>query len=163
MRIKICNYGSYGYSPDGYIFCLSSRLAPVLKTIFLSYHIIVTNLTPMALNRAIGVRLVTIFHQCVISYTCNQSNSDGSVSYHILVTSLTPMALFRAIGVRLVTSIWYDTLTKNCFRDWSQSTCQATVQTCCPLRTLDRNERIQVPYVRICNHFDRISICCSYV
>ena len=48
--------------------------------------------------------LKTIFHQCVISYTCSQSYSDGS----------------RAIRVRLPTSIWYDTL-KNCLKDWSQS------------------------------------------
>ena len=42
------------------------------------------------------------FHQCVISYICSQSNSDGSVfsnffinaSYHILVSSLTLMAMF---------------------------------------------------------------------
>ena len=27
----------------------------------------------------------------------------------------------RAIRVRLTTSIWYDTLMKNCFKDWSQS------------------------------------------
>ena len=43
--------------------------------------------------------LKTIFHQCVISFTCSQSNTDGSeffinVSYHILVASLTLMALF---------------------------------------------------------------------
>ena len=30
---------------------------------------------------------------CDISYTCSQSNSDGSVTYHILVASLTLMAL----------------------------------------------------------------------
>ena len=36
--------------------------------------------------------LITIFHQCVISYTCSQSNSDGSVFY-------------RIIRVRLATSI----------------------------------------------------------
>ena len=43
-------------------------------------------------------------------------------SYDILVASLTLMALFyRAIRVRLATSIWYDTLMKNCFKDWSQS------------------------------------------
>ena len=44
-----------------------------------------------------------------------------NVSYNILVASLTLMALFRAIRVRLATSIWYDTLIKNCFKDWSQS------------------------------------------
>ena len=38
-----------------------------------------------------------------ISYTCSQSNSDDS------------------IRVRLATSICYDTLMKNCFKDWSQS------------------------------------------
>ena len=45
-----------------------------------------------------------------------------NASCHILVTSLTLMALFlnRAIRVRLATSI-YDTLMKNCFKDWSQS------------------------------------------
>ena len=44
-----------------------------------------------------------------------------NVSY-ILVASLTLMALFnRATRVRLATSIWYDTLMKNCFKDWSQS------------------------------------------
>ena len=51
--------------------------------------------------------LKTIFHQCVMSSTCSQSNSDGSV--------------LRAIRVRLATSIYYDTLMKNCFKDWSQS------------------------------------------
>ena len=35
-----------------YLYCVMDRLAPVLKT---------------------------IFHQCVISYTCSQSYSDGSV------------------------------------------------------------------------------------
>ena len=35
--------------------------------------------------------LDTVFHQCVISYTCSQSNSDGSV---LLVASLTLTALF---------------------------------------------------------------------
>ena len=40
---------------------------------------------------------------------CSQSYSDGSV-------------LNRAIRVRLATSIWYGTLMKNCFKDWSQST-----------------------------------------
>ena len=49
--------------------------------------------------------LKTIFHQCVISYTCSQSN----------------FVLNRAIRVRLATSISYDTLMKNCFKDWSQS------------------------------------------
>ena len=39
-------------------------------------------------------------------------------SFHILVASLT----LRAIRVRLATSIWYDTLMKNCFKGWSQST-----------------------------------------
>ena len=52
--------------------------------------------------------LKTIFHQCVISYTYSQFNSGGSV--------------LRATRVRLATSIWYDTLMKNCFKDWSQST-----------------------------------------
>ena len=27
----------------------------------------------------------------------------------------------RAMGVRLATSLWYGTLMKNCFKDWSQS------------------------------------------
>ena len=40
------------------------------------------------------------FHQCVISYTWSQSNSDGSVK--------------TEPSVRLVTSMWYDTLMKNC-------------------------------------------------
>ena len=48
------------------------------------------------------------FHKCVILYTCSQSNSGGSV-------------LNRAIRVRLATSVWYDTLMKNCFKYWSQS------------------------------------------
>ena len=52
--------------------------------------------------------LKTMFHQCVISYTCSPSNSGGS--------------FYRAIRVRLPTSIWYETLIKNCFKDWSQST-----------------------------------------
>ena len=43
--------------------------------------------------------LKTIFHQCVISYTCSQSNSDGSVWLQV----------------------YDDTLMKNCFKDWSQS------------------------------------------
>ena len=62
-----------------------------LKSFFInvSYHILVASLTVMAL----------FFHQCVLSYTCSQSNSDGSVffinvSYHILVASLTLMDLF---------------------------------------------------------------------
>ena len=69
-----------------------------LKQFFInvSYHILVASLTLMAL-----FYLKTIFHVCVISYTCSQSNSDGSVlkqffinvSY-ILVTSLTLMVLF---------------------------------------------------------------------
>ena len=50
-----------------------------------------------------------------------------NVSYNILVASLTLMALFedRAIRVRLATSILYDTLMKNCFKDWSQSTLES--------------------------------------
>ena len=42
--------------------------------------------------RRLAPFLKTIFHQCVISYTCSQSNSDCSV-------------LNRAIRVRLATSI----------------------------------------------------------
>ena len=47
---------------------------------------------------------------------------------HILVVSITLMTLFwnRAIRVGLATSIWYDTLMKNCFKDWSQSISHAT-------------------------------------
>ena len=56
---------------------VSDRLAPVLKT---------------------------IFHQCVISYTYSQSNSDGSV----LKTE--PLDLN-----------WLQENVKNCFKDWSQS------------------------------------------
>ena len=37
-----------------------------------------------------------------------------NVSYNILEASLT-------LRVRLATSIWYDTLIKICFKDWSQS------------------------------------------
>ena len=44
-----------------------------------------------------------------------------NMSYHILVARLTLMALFWAVRVRLATSIWYDTLIKNCFKDWSRS------------------------------------------
>ena len=46
-----------------------------------------------------------------------------NVSYTILVASLTLRALFknRAIRVRLAKSIFYDTVVKNCFKDWSQS------------------------------------------
>ena len=59
------------------------------------------SIVPMTSGRLATV-LKTIFHQCVISYTCSQSNSDGSVlkqfvinvSYHLLVASLTLMALF---------------------------------------------------------------------
>ena len=49
--------------------------------------------------------LKTIFHQCVISYTCSQSNSDGSV----LSSELDWLQVYD------------DTLMKNCFKDWSQS------------------------------------------
>ena len=51
------------------------------------------------------------------------------VSYHILIASLTRMALSynRAIRVRLAISIWYETLMKNCFKDWSQSRSMQTV------------------------------------
>ena len=136
---------------------LLPRLAPVLKTIFHQYVIshtcsqsnsdgsVLISITArkrhktqtrkqsksnqLTLLPRLAPVLKTIFHQCVISYTCSQSNSDGSVlifinvSYHILVASLILMALFynRAIRVRLATSIWYDTLTKSCFKDWSQS------------------------------------------
>ena len=49
---------------------------------FPSYtHLLLVRLAPV---------IKTIFHQCVISYTCSQSNSDGSV--------------LRASSVRLVTS-----------------------------------------------------------
>ena len=55
-----------------------SRLVPALKTILIkmSYHILVASLTLMAL---FAPALRTIFHQNVVSYTCSQSNSDGSV------------------------------------------------------------------------------------
>ena len=48
-----------------------------------------------------------------------------SYHIHVLVASLTLMAPFKngAIRVRLGTSIWYHTLMKNCFKDWSQSSC----------------------------------------
>ena len=51
-----------------------------LKQFFInvSYHILVASLTLMALFRLAPV-LKTIFHQCVISYTCSQSYSGGSV------------------------------------------------------------------------------------
>ena len=39
---------------------------------------------------------------------------------HFLFGSLS-LLYIRAIRVRLATSIWYDTLMKNCFKDWSQS------------------------------------------
>ena len=48
-----------------------------------------------------------------------------NVSYHILVAGLTLIA----IRVRLATSIWYDTLMKNCFKDWSQSTWRSVYET----------------------------------
>ena len=45
-----------------------------------------------------------------------------NVSYHNLVASLTLMALkTEPPKVRLATSIRYDTLMKNCFQDWNQS------------------------------------------
>ena len=40
----------------------------------------------------------------------------------------------RAIRVRLATSIWYDTLMKNCFKDWSQSTHTPVTKTQASLR-----------------------------
>ena len=55
-----------------------------------------------------------------------------NVPYHILVASLTLMALLallRAIRVRLATSIWYGTLMKNCFKDWSQLTREVGLET----------------------------------
>ena len=53
-----------------------------------------------------------------------------NVSYHIIRAGLTLMPLFlnRAIRVRLATSIWYDTLMKNCFKNWSQSKADPTFQ-----------------------------------
>ena len=54
-----------------------------------------------------------------------------NLSYNILVASQTLMALFknRAIRVRLATSILiYDTLMKNCFKDWSQSSMVCTLK-----------------------------------
>ena len=50
-----------------------------LKHFFInvSYHILVASLTLMALFLAPVLK--TIFHECVISFTCIQSNSDGSV------------------------------------------------------------------------------------
>ena len=103
---------------------VKTRLASVLKTIFtnVSYHITVTSLTLMALKRVMSLRwffwestihvclsIKKTTHQCVISYTCSKSNSDGSV--------------LRAIRVRLATIIWYDTLVKNCLRT-EASLCQ---------------------------------------
>ena len=54
------------------------------------------------LSSRLALVLNTIFHQCVILYTCSQPNSDGSVLkeffiivlFHLLVASLTLMALF---------------------------------------------------------------------
>ena len=83
-----------------------------LKQFFInvSYHIrVVASQISMALFRLAPV-LTTIFI---------------NVSYHILVASLILMALFKNRAVRVIlatTSIWYDTLMKNCFKDWSQST-----------------------------------------
>ena len=58
-----------------------------------------------------GIRLApvlkTIFHQCVISYTCSQSNSDGSKTEPSELDWL---------------QVYDDTLMKNCFKAWSQST-----------------------------------------
>ena len=51
------------------------RLAPVFKTIF---HQCVISYTCSQSNSD-GSVFKTILHQCVISYTCSQSNSDGSV------------------------------------------------------------------------------------
>ena len=42
-----------------------------------------------------------------------------NVSYYILVASLTLMALY--FKTEPSESIYYDTLMKNCFKDWSQS------------------------------------------
>ena len=46
-----------------------------------------------------GVRLAPvlkpIFHQCVISYTCSQSNSDGSVLTPMRLKSATPQPQFK--------------------------------------------------------------------
>ena len=70
------------------ILCLSVcctdlvRLAPVLQTFF---HQCVISYTCSQTNSDVTdlVRLApvlqTFFHQCVISYTCSQTNSDGSV------------------------------------------------------------------------------------
>ena len=64
-----------------FVYRLYCRLAPVLKT---------------------------IFHQCVISYTCSQSNSDDSK------TEPSELDLLQ---------VCYDILMKNCFKDLSQSIC----------------------------------------
>ena len=67
---------------------LHRRLTIDTVTVFLEQDTVPIRLAPV---------LKTIFHQCVISYSCSQSYSDGSVlrtSYHILVASITLMALF---------------------------------------------------------------------
>ena len=79
--------------------------------------------------------LKTIFHQCFISYTCSQSNSDGSVLK--LAT--------------LATRIWYDTLMKICFKDWSKSTNK--LRSLCTAKPLSRLGRCPV-----CSQ----SLLCSY-
>ena len=74
--------------------------------------------------------LKTSFHQCVISYTCSQSNSDDSVlkqshqsktGYKYMIGHINEKLQNRAIRARLAKSLWSDTLMKKCFKDWSQS------------------------------------------
>ena len=64
-----------GVFPSNNTNSLLFRLAPVLKTIF---HQCVISYT-CSQSYPDGSVLKTIFHQCVISYTCSQSYSDGSV------------------------------------------------------------------------------------
>ena len=104
---------------------------------FGTYHTCAIRLAPVS---------KTIFHQCVISYTCSQSNSDDSVKTEpseldwlqvtepseldwLQVTEpseLDWLQVTEPSELDWLQVIWYDTLMKNCFKDWSQSNVQYT-------------------------------------
>ena len=79
----ICVYSSFAIISMGKRERLSAVCDCGISYYFFKYDMVHIRLAPV---------LKTIFHQCVILYTCSQSYSDGSV-------------LNRAIRVRLATSI----------------------------------------------------------
>ena len=105
--LGIIQYSASGYmtgsTPKAQLAVVGSRISLEAISTALNHFTIFSFLDRLA------PALQTIFHQCVISYTCSQSNSDGSVK--------TEPSELDWLKVYDMTH-----LMKYCFKDWSQST-----------------------------------------